>query len=142
MPLDGLGLGIPKIEDFCLSQLQKNCSRALQSDQPWAQLLKANFKFRLFDRFRHRIIGSSYMNIMADAMSNIAMRYYLTSNHEAPLFFNKYITNKVDHMVFNGNPPKPIDGILINQENILSIKLKDLFQDNGSVKSKAMIQDC
>ena len=110
-PLDGLGLGIPKIEDYCLSQLQKNCSRALQSDQPWAQLLKANFKFGLFDRFRYRIIGSSYMNIMADAMSNMATLYYLSSNYEAPLFYNKYVTNKVDPMVFNENPPKPINVI-------------------------------
>ena len=44
-------------------------------------------------------------------------------------------------MVFNGNPPRPNNGTLINQDNRLSIKLKDPFQNNGVVKSKMMIQE-
>ena len=140
-PLDELGLGIPKIEDFCLSLLQKNCSRAVQCDQPWAQLLKANFKFGLIDRSRTRLVGSSYMNIMAEAVSNMALRYCAVSNNESPLFFNDYITDRANHMVFNGNPPKPINESPIIQENILSIKLKDLFHNNCKIKSKDMIEE-
>merc|ERR1711994_443076 len=75
-------------------------------------------------------------------MSNMANLYYLSSNYEAPLFYNKYVTNKVDPMVFNGNPPKPINGTIISQEIVLRFKLKDLFHDDKCIKSKAMIQDC
>ena len=48
-PLEDFGLGIPGLEPFCMSLLQKNCSRAVYTDQPWADILKSNFKFNLLD---------------------------------------------------------------------------------------------
>ena len=49
--------------------------------------------------------------------------------------------DRVDPLVFNGNPPKPNEVTHTNHDRISSIKLKDLFQNDGNFKSKQMIQE-
>merc|ERR1711872_713165 len=140
-PLNEQGLGIPILKDFCLSQLQKNGSRAIVSEQPWALLLRANFKFNLLDRTRVGKVGSAYLNEMAEAICDMSLQYYKQTNHEVLLFFTNYILESVDQSVFNGKPPKPTNAHMINYEHVSSIKLKDLFHNDGSVKSKLGIEE-
>ena len=140
-PLDELGLGVPKLYTFCMSQLQKNCCRAINIDQPWAMILRSNYKLCLLDRIKIDNIGSSYMNDLSEAMSEMAVSYYKNYNYEVPLFFTKYIIDKVDPHLFNGNPPRPNGNTQANFYRLNTIKLKDLYQQDGVFKSKQAIQD-
>ena len=75
-PMENFGLGIPSLVSFCMSLLQKNCSRAISNNQPWADILKSNFKFNLLDRVRIEKTGSIYMDDIAHAINELAIRYY------------------------------------------------------------------
>ena len=77
---------------------------------------------------------------MAEATCDMALWYYRLTNHEVPLFFTNYILESVDTSVFNGKPPKPTNAHMINYDYLSSIKLKDLFHNDGSVKSKQGIE--
>ena len=106
-PLDELSLGVPKLDTFCMSQFQKTCCRAINIDQPWAMILRSNFKLCLLDRIRIDNIESNYMNNLSEAISEMVVSYYKNYNYEVPLSFTKYIIDKVDPHLFNGNPPRP-----------------------------------
>ena len=81
-----------------MSQLQKNGSRAIVSEQPWAVLLRSNFKFNLLDRVRTGNVGSVYLNVMADATCDMALRYYKLTNHEVPLILQSTFLNMLTHL--------------------------------------------
>ena len=140
-PQDDFGLGIPSLESFCMSLLQKNTSRATSSDQPWAIILKSNFLFESLDKLRTGAIGSCYMNALVDATVDLANRYYSQYNNEVPFFYTQYIINNVDPLIFRGQPPKPSDDVAMSIDRISNIKLKDLFDNSKCVKSKQSMQD-
>ena len=78
---------------------------------------------------------------MADAICDMALHCYKLTNHEVPLFFTKYILEYVDPSIFNGNLPRPTNANLINHDNLIPIKLKDLFQNDGAIKSKQVMEE-
>ena len=81
------------------------------------------------------------MNDLSKAMSEMAVSYYKNYNYEVPLFYTKYIIDKVDPHLFNGNPPRPNGNTQANFDRLNTIKLKDLYQQDGVFKSKQAIQD-
>ena len=94
--------------------ITKNCSRTIITDQPWAHILKSNFKFNLLDRAQIDNIGSCYMIVMTDAIEKMANRYFSQCNYEVPFFHTQYIINYVDLYLFNGHPPRPSEATQIN----------------------------
>ena len=82
----------------------------------------------MLDRIRIDYIGSSYMTDLSEAMSEMAISYYKNYNYEVPLFFTKYIIDKVVPFLFNRNPPRPYEATQVNFDRLSTIKERSVSQ--------------